>query len=110
MAINRELSQFGRLVQIIDNVSIGIGTTSNVSIGFGTITATTFSGSGALLTSIPNSALTNSTISGVSLGSNLFTLTIGTGLSGTSYNSSAAVTIAIDSTVVTLTGSQTLTN
>lgn len=41
MAINRELSQFGRLVQIIDNVSIGIGTTSNVSIGFGTITATT---------------------------------------------------------------------
>ena len=37
-------------------------------------------------------------------------LTIGTGLSGTSYNGSAAVTIAIDSTVATLTGSQTLTN
>ena len=37
-------------------------------------------------------------------------LTIGTGLTGTSYNGSAAVTIAIDSTVVTLTGSQTLTN
>jgi len=38
----------------------------------GTITATTFSGSGANLTSIPNSALTNSSItingSGVSLG------------------------------------------
>lgn len=41
MAINRELSQFGRLLQIVDNVSIGIGTTSNVNIGFGTITATT---------------------------------------------------------------------
>ena len=38
------------------------------------------------------------------------TLTIGTGLSGTSFNGSAAVTIAIDSTVATLTGTQTLTN
>ena len=37
-------------------------------------------------------------------------LTIGTGLSGTSYDGSAAVTIAIDSTVATLTGAQTLTN
>jgi hypothetical protein len=37
-------------------------------------------------------------------------LTIGTGLSGTSYNGSAAVTIAIDSTVATLTGTQALTN
>ena len=37
-------------------------------------------------------------------------LTIGTGLTGTSFNGSAAVTIAIDSTVATLTGSQTLTN
>jgi hypothetical protein len=37
-------------------------------------------------------------------------LTIGTGLTGTSYNGSSAVTIAIDSTVATLTGSQTLTN
>lgn len=37
-------------------------------------------------------------------------LTIGTGLSGTSYNGSSAVTIAIDSTVVTLTGAQVLTN
>ena len=38
------------------------------------------------------------------------TLTIGTGLSGTSYNGSTAVTIAIDSTVATLTGTQALTN
>lgn len=37
------------------------------------------------------------------------TLTIGTGLSGTSFNGSSAATIAIDSTVVTLTGTQTLT-
>jgi hypothetical protein len=37
-------------------------------------------------------------------------LTISTGLSGTSYDGSSAVTIAIDSTVATLTGTQTLTN
>jgi hypothetical protein len=60
--------------------------------------------------SIANAKLANSTISGVSLGSNLNALTIGTGLTGTSYNGSGAVSIAIDSTVVTLSGSQTLTN
>lgn len=38
------------------------------------------------------------------------TLTIGTGLSGSSYNGTSNVTIAIDSTVATLTGSQTLSN
>jgi trimeric autotransporter adhesin len=37
-------------------------------------------------------------------------LTIGTGLVGTSFNGSTAVTITIDSTVATLTGSQTITN
>ena len=59
---------------------------------------------------VPNALLANSTISGVSLGSNLNALTIGTGLSGTSYNGSTGVTVAIDSTVATLTGSQTLTD
>ena len=43
---------------------------------------------------VSNAQLANSTISGISLGSNLATLTIGTGLSGTSYNGSTAVTIA----------------
>lgn len=75
-----------------------------------TLTNKSISGSGNTFTNIPNSALTNSTISGVSLGSNLFALTIGTGLTGTSYNGSAVVTVAIDTTVVTLTGTQTLTN
>jgi hypothetical protein len=59
----------------------------------GSVTATSFAGSGANLTSIPNAALSNSTISGIALGSNLATLTISTGLSGTSYNGSGAVTI-----------------
>ena len=46
------------------------------------------------ITGLSNAQLTNSTISGKSLGTNLDTLTIGTGLSGTSYNGSAAITIA----------------
>jgi hypothetical protein len=37
-------------------------------------------------------------------------LTIGTGLSGTSFNGSAPVTISIDSSVTTLTNTQNLTN
>jgi hypothetical protein len=76
-----------------------------LTIVTGTVGATTFSGSGANLTSIPNAALTNSTISGISLGSNLATLTIGTGLSGTSYNGSTGVTIAN-----TITNNNQLTN
>ena len=49
---------------------------------------------------ITNAQLQNSTISGVSLGSNLFSLTIGSGLSGTSYNGSSAVTITNSSPMV----------
>jgi len=75
-------------------------TTSSTKLSFvpntGVLSATGFSGSGAGLTSIPNSALTNSTISGVALGGSLFNLTAGTGISfssGTTYNGSAAITI-----------------
>jgi hypothetical protein len=103
------------------NSSITIGSTT-VSLG-GTITTfagTSISGSTNTLSNIGNSSLTNSavTINGtsVSLGGSITVtatatnaLTIGTGLSGTSYNGSSPVTIAIDSTVVTLTGVQTLT-
>ena len=64
----------------------------------------------ARLGTINNSSLANSTISGISLGSNLNTLSIGTGLTGTSYNGSTAKTITIDGTVTTNTNSQTLTN
>jgi len=86
-----------------------------------TLTNKSISGASNTLTNIGNSSLTNSSVtingSSVSLGGsttitavNPNALTIGTGLSGTSYDGSAAVTIAIDSTVATLTGSQTLTN
>jgi hypothetical protein len=104
------------------NSTITIGSTS-VSLG-GTITTlvgTSISGATNTLSSIGNASLTNSAItingSSVSLGGSITVtatasnaLTIGTGLSGTSYNGSAPVTIAIDSTVATLTGTQTLTN
>lgn len=49
------------------------------------------------LGNIPNSSLANSTISGKALGSNLDALTLGSGLNGTSYNGSAAVTVSVDS-------------
>jgi hypothetical protein len=51
---------------------------------------------------------TNTPASSITAGSVANALTIGTGLTGTSYNGSAAVTVAIDSSVVTLTGTQTL--
>jgi hypothetical protein len=86
-----------------------------------TLTNKSISGSTNTLSNIGNSALTNSSItingSSVSLGGSVTVtatasnaLTIGTGLSGTSYNGSAPVTIAIDSTVATLSGTQTFTN
>jgi hypothetical protein len=85
------------------------------------LTGKSMSGATNTFSSIPNAALSNSavTINGTSVswgGSITVTatataaLTIGTGLTGTSYNGSTAVTIAIDNTVATLSGSQTLTN
>ena len=82
------------------------GTVTSTMIADGTIVNADINSAAAIAVS----KLAASTISGVTLGSNLNALTIGTGLSGTSYNGSSAVTIAIDSTVATLTGTQTLTN
>jgi hypothetical protein len=86
-----------------------------------TLTNKSISGSTNTLSNIGNASLTNSSVtingSAISLGSsatitavNPSALTIGTGLTGTSYNGSSSVTVAIDSTVATLTGSQALTN
>ena len=119
----------------IDNTPIGATTPSSgafttlTSNGNAVITASstttltnkTISGATNTLTNIGNASLTNSsiTINGtpIALGSSGTVtavlgnaLTIGTGLSGAVYDGSVPVTIAIDSTVATLTGSQTLTN
>jgi hypothetical protein len=87
-----------------------------------TLTNKTISGSNNTLSNIGNTSLTNSSITingnAVSLGGSTTVtatasnpLTLGTGLTGTSYNGSSAVTVAIDTSVVTtLTGTQTLTN
>jgi hypothetical protein len=69
--------------------------------GSSNITASTTIPTTALSGTISNAQLANSTISGISLGSNLNALTIGTGLSGTSYNGSTATTIALANTAVT---------
>ena len=89
--------------------------------GVQTLSNKTISGTSNTLTNIANTSLTNSSVtvngSSISLGgsatitaANPNALTIGTGLSGTSYDVSAAVTVAIDSTVATTSGTQTLTN
>ena len=90
--------------------------------GSSAITASTTIPTTALSGTITNAQLANSslTINGISVslgGSTTITaaspnaLTLGTGLLGTSYNGSAAVTASIDNTVVaTLTDTQTLTN
>lgn len=91
-------------------VTIAIDSTVATLTGSQTLTNKSMSGANNTFTNIPNSALSNYTISGVALGGTLFPLTIGTGLSGGSYDGSGNVTVAIDSTVATLTGIQTLTN
>jgi hypothetical protein len=72
------------------------GTVTSTMILDGTILNADINASAAIAVS----KLAASTISGVTLGSNLNALTIGTGLTGTSYNGSSAVTVAVDTTTI----------
>jgi len=122
----------------VGTLTAGTWTASTIGVAYGGSGATTLTGyvkgsgtaaftASALIPTtdlsgtITNAQLANSSITingnSVSLGGSTTVtatasnaLTIGSGLSGTSYNGSAAVTIAIDSTVATLAGTQTLTN
>lgn len=105
---------------VVTETSSATLTNKTIAAGSNTITGLTNSNlSGTAAISNANLANSSITVNGNSVslgGSTTITanttnaLTIGTGLSGTSFNGSAAVTIAIDSTVVTLTGSQALSN
>jgi len=79
---------------LLKKIFIGDGLTP----GGRTVTSDIVIGGSGQILNIPNSSLEFSTISGVSLGQNLKTLTFGAGLSGISYNGSTAVTVAIDAT------------
>ena len=107
----------------VANGGSGTNTLTGYLIGNGTsaFTASATIPTTALSGTITNAQLANNSVtyngvtvalgaSGTITATATNALTIGTGLSGTSYNGSAAVTIAIDSTVATLTGTQTLTN
>ena len=103
-------------------VTLSIDTTVTADLTTAqTFSNKTISGTSNTITNIGNGSLTNSSItvngSSISLGGsatvtavNPNALTIGTGLSGTSYNGASAVTIAVDSTIATTSSSQTLTN
>ena len=120
-SINSTGSIFGSSVNVSGSIFASTVNVSSISTPTGnliTFPATT----GALITSndfgtITNSMLANSNVringTAVSLGSSytLSSLTLGSGLTGTSYNGSTPVSTGIDATVVaTLSGSQNLTN
>ena len=73
------------------------GTVSGTMLNDGSVSNVKIASNAAIAVS----KLSASTISGVTLGNNLLTLTLGTGLSGTSYNGSTAVTAALADTAVT---------
>lgn len=105
---NTQVSGLGTMsTQNANNVSITGGAISGV-----TLTSSTINGSLNTITNIANASLVNSSVtvngttialgaSGTITAANPYALTIGTGLSGTSYNGSAAVTVAIANTGVT---------
>lgn len=115
--VGRQFDNSGDVADIQATANGHVLRRTSTALGFGQIDS-----SSILASSIANDRLVNSsiTINGtpVALGGSITvsgggssTLTIGTGLTGGSYNGSTAVTIAIDSSVVTtLTGSQLLTN
>ena len=102
-----------QVVEPTQDVTVTLPNATDTLVGRATtdtLTNKSISGATNTLSNIGNGSLTNSTISGKALGTSLDALTISTGLSGTTYNGSAGVTIAIDSTVATTSGTQTLTN
>lgn len=106
------------------NVTFPVAGTLATLAGAETLTNKTINGPDNTLTNIGNASLVNSSVtyngvtvalgtSGTITATTTSALTVGTGLqldSGTTFDGSVAKTITIDSTVVTLNGTQTLTN
>ena len=99
MAAYFSSSAFSKVSGDITITSAGVA-----AIGSGVIVNADINNSAAIAVS----KLASSTISGITLGNNLGTLTLGDGLSGTSYNGSTGVTAAVDSTVVRTAGDQSI--
>jgi hypothetical protein len=103
-------------------VSVTVDPTVTATLtGTQTLTNKTISGASNTITGLQNTALAYPyfTINGtqfqlgssITVSSSVSTLTLGTGLTGTSFNGSTAVTTNVDNTVVAfLSGAQTLTN
>ena len=110
----------GLLEAYLNGVWVSLASGSGVtSVGSGTgllggpitSTGTLYIDDTVVATLLGTQTLTGKTISGLNNTVSVSNgLTIGTGLSGASYDGSAPVVIAIDSTVATLAGTQTLTN
>ncbi len=115
------------IAQILNTGTLTLPTSTDTLVGRATtdtLTNKSISGSTNTLSNIGNSSLTNSSVtyngvtvalgaSGTITASTTAALTVGTGLqlnSGTTFDGSTAKTISIDSTVATLSGTQTLTN
>lgn len=108
----------------VTNVTLPNSGTLATRAGAETLTNKTMSGANNTFSNIGNASLTNSSVtyngvtvalgaSGTITASTTAALTVSTGLqlnTGTTFDGSAARTISIDSTVATLTGTQTLTN
>jgi hypothetical protein len=103
----------------IGTTAIALGASSTTLSGLTSVSSTGFTGALTGNADTATKLATARAINGVNFdgsapitikASTTNALTISTGLTGTSFDGSSATTIAIDSTVTTLTGSQTLTN
>ena len=112
-------SQLANSSVTIGTTEISLGASSTTLVGLTSVSSTGFTGALTGNADTATKLATARNINGVAFdGSAAITvkasttnpLTIGTGLSGSSFDGSGAVTISIDSTVATLTGTQTLTN
>ena len=98
-------SDVGKITSIIAGDGLtGGGTSAQINLAVEVADSTISVASGGIsvseanLSGIPNGALSNSTVSGISLGSNLNNLTTGNGLvlnAGTTYNGSIARTLTV---------------